>query len=174
METPEAVSTVPSGAPTPAPAAPLRASSLSLRCQCAAGNERRLEPLHGPGATVLCGPQPEALATARRLYPDRRLEVKRLYAEPDLGPSRGPEAWRLLRWMAHPAPAAEPAEEVRRRVVETGVRLVQLAREHEEGTLVAGPLFLRLLAFKLNAIGYGGGFLRGFRPGEGRSYRYRP
>ncbi|MGH7442325.1 MAG: hypothetical protein ACREKE_06595 [bacterium] len=133
----------------------------------------KLERQPGQGPTILVAPQGSAVAMAQRLFPDRRLEIKTLFAEPDLGPGRRFLDWRLLRWMLRPARGGESAEAARRRVVETAVRLISLAKEHEEATLVAGPVLLRLLAFKLNGIGYGGPFLSGFKAGQRRVYRYR-
>ncbi len=143
--------------------------TITLLCQA---QEKRLQALAreaGPGATVLCAPQSEAVATAQRVFPDRRIEVKKLYAEPDLG---GAGAG-LLAWMLAPSRDSEAAEDTRRRVIDTSVRLIEVAKAQEEAVLVAGPALLRLLAFKLNAIGFTGSFLFGFKPGERRVYRYQ-
>jgi hypothetical protein len=117
----------------------------------------------GPGATVLCAPN--ASMAAQRLYPDRRIEVKALYAEPR---SRGG----LLGWMLRPRPDDEAAEAVKRRVIDCAVRLTQLAKSDQAASLVAGPRLLRLVAFKLGAIGWQGPLLRGFKPGEARHFHY--
>ena len=117
----------------------------------------------GRGATVLCAPN--ASVAAQRLYPDRRIEVKALYAEPR---SRGG----LLGWMLTPRPDDESAEAVKRRVIDSAVRLTQLAKADQEASLVAGPRLLRLVAYKLGSIGWHGPLLRGFKPGQARRFRY--
>lgn len=141
--------------------------SILLRRQAPLGQAASLPPLPGAGPPLLCAPQPEAVATAQRLYPDRRIEVRRTYAEPGLDPGR----W-LLAWMLRPRPHEEAPEEVRRRVVETSVRLVGLDKEHQEAVIVAGPRLLRLLALKLNSIGYRGPFRIPGDPRHPKEYRY--
>lgn len=140
---------------------------IILRCQAPAADSARLTPEGGQGPLLCCAPQPDAVATAQRLFPDRRIEVKTLYREPQLDEGR----W-LLGWMLHARPSEENHEEVRRRVIDTSIRLISLAKEHEEATLVAGPRLLRLLAFKLNSIGYRGPLLSGYKPGEERHFDY--
>jgi hypothetical protein len=131
-----------------------------------------LEVIPGQGAPVCCASQPTAVATAQRIYPDRRIEVKTLYREPQLRvpslPGRWrPSAWRrlsLLAWMLRPE-GGEAAEEARRRVIDSTGRLIGLAKEHDEAILVAGPALLRLVAFKLNGLGFRGPLLGGFPAG---------
>ena len=48
------------------------------------------------------------------------------------------------------------------------MRLIEIAKSGQDPVLVAGPALLRLVAFKLNAIGFMGGFVLGFKPGERR------
>ncbi|HTB23055.1 MAG TPA: hypothetical protein VK914_10140 [bacterium] len=151
----------------------IESASITLLCQAREGAIARLPREAGQGATVLCAPQPLAVATAQRLFPDRRIEVKTLYAEPDLGTATGFTDLRLVRWMLLPSSGGESAEEARRRVVDTSVRLIEIAKSHQDPVLVAGPALLRLVAFKLNAIGFMGGFLLGFKPGERRVFRYQ-
>jgi hypothetical protein len=141
---------------------------IHLRRQAPPASLAALKPLPGPGGIVLCAPQPDAVATAQRLYPDRRIEVKTLYREPLLDEGRG-----LLGWMLRARPAEEAHEAVRRRVIDTSIRLIEVAKQDGEATLVAGPRLLRLLAFKLNSIGYRGSLLRGMGAGEERIYEYQ-
>jgi len=61
---------------------------------------------------------------------------------------------------------------VRRRVIESSVRLVELAKLHQESTVVAGPWLLGLVGMKLAGIGYRGPILARFKPGECRRFRY--
>lgn len=126
---------------------------IILRVQAAPELLPSLPVQAGIGPLVLCAPQPPSVATAQRLYPDRRIEVKTLYREPKLDEGR----W-LLGWMLRARPSEESHEDVRRRVIDTSVRLIGLAKEEGEATLVAGPRMLRLLAIKLNSIGYRGPF----------------
>jgi len=128
-----------------------------------------LKPEVGPGSVVLCSPQPLAVATAQRLYPDRRIEVKNLYQAPHTA-RRGPLA--LWLWLWRPLAGDEAVETARRRVVDSVIRLVQVAKEQQEATLVGDPLFLRLLALKLNSIGYRGPMFAGFKAGQTAQYRY--
>jgi hypothetical protein len=151
----------------------IQTASITLLCQARDGAIALLPREAGQGATVLCAPQPPAVATAQRIFPDRRIEVKTLYAEPDLGSATGFMDLRLLRWMLLPSRGGESAELARRRVVETSVRLIEIAKSGQDPVLVAGPALLRLVAFKLNAIGFMGGFLMGFKPGERRVFRYQ-
>jgi hypothetical protein len=127
----------------------------------------RLAPLAGPGSLVCCAPQPDAVATAQRLYPDRRIEVKTLYREPGLHHGR----W-LPAWMLKAQPGEESHEDLRRRLIDTSVRLVGVAKEEDEAVFVGGPRLLRLLAIKLNSIGYRGTLLSGWKAGEGKGYQY--
>ncbi len=127
---------------------------ILLRCQAPAATVASLPSLPGPGPLVLCAPQPDSVATAQRLYPDRRIEVKTLYREPKLDEGR----W-LLGWMLKARPNEESHEDVRRRVIDTSIRLIEVAKKDGEATLVAGPRLLRLLAIKLNSIGYRGPLL---------------
>ena len=117
----------------------------------------------GRGATVLCAP--DAAQAAQWLYPDRRIEARALYQEPR---TRA----RLWRWMLKAGPEDETAELVKRRVIDTAVRLTQVAKSDGETALVAGPRLLRLVGFKLGAIGWRGGQLRGWRPGQTRRFSY--
>lgn len=147
---------------------------ITLLCQAEAAQVPGLAREVGPGSTVLCASQPEAVATAQRVFPDRRIEVKTLYREPDLGPRfKGFQALALLSWMLLPSDSGEAAEEAKRRVVDTSIKLIDQAKQHQEAVIVAGPVLLRLLAFKLNAIGYQGSFITAFKPGERRSYAYQ-
>lgn len=141
---------------------------ILLRCQSPADQAGRLPVQAGPGSIVLCASHPDAVASAQRLYPDRRIEVKTLYAEPKLEPSR----W-LLGWMLHARPGEETHEVVRRRVIDASIRLIEVAKQDGEATLVAGPRLLRLLAFKLNSIGYRGALLRGVKAGRVREFEYQ-
>jgi hypothetical protein len=128
----------------------------------------------GPGSTVFCAAGKDSVATARHIFPDRRIEVKTLFVEPNLGAAgSGFPSLSLLRWMVFPPDGADSAEETRRRVVDVSVQLIARAKESGDAVLVAGPVLLRLLAFKLNAIGFTGGFLLNIKPGERRPYRYR-
>jgi hypothetical protein len=148
--------------------------TITLLCQIPDSGLGSLAREQGPGGTVLCAPQPAAVATAQRVFPDRRIEVKKLYAEPELGKDfRAFPSLALLAWMLFPGAGAEAPEEARRRVIDTSVRLIEISKSQEDAVLVAGPALLRLMAFKLNAIGYTGGFLTGFSPGERRVYRYQ-
>jgi hypothetical protein len=151
----------------------IHAATITLLCQAPASRLAGLPREPGQGATVLCAPQPAAVATAQRLFPDRRIEVKTIYAEPDLGPPGRFTDLRLLRWMLLPARGGEPAEDAHRRVVDTSVRLIEIAKTRQDAVLVAGPALLRLTAFKLNAIGFTGGFLLGFKAAERRVFRYQ-
>src|SRR5580700_9627307 len=101
----------------------IQTASITLLCQARDGAIALLPREAGQGATVLCAPQPPAVATAQRIFPDRRIEVKTLYAEPDLGSATGFMDLRLLRWMLLPSRGGESSEQARRRVVETSVRL---------------------------------------------------
>ncbi|HTA16525.1 MAG TPA: hypothetical protein VK786_02120, partial [bacterium] len=64
----------------------------------------------------------------------------------------------------------EAAEAARRRVVDCSVRLIGLAKEHDEAVLVAGPALLRLVAFKLNGLGFRGPLFKAFPVGVPVSY----
>lgn len=156
-----------------APGRALHKATITLLCQAGGPLLEVLPREPGQGPTVLCAPQSAAVATAQRLFPDRHIEVKTLYGEPALGSPGLPRSLALLRWMLAPPKGAESAEEVRRRVVDTAVRLVGGTKSQDEALLVAGPALLRLLAFKLNAIGFIGPLVRGFKPGRRRVYRYR-
>jgi hypothetical protein len=146
--------------------------TIVLLCQCGAPRSASL-PVSGPGGPTLCSPDPEAVSTAQRCFPDRRIEVQDRYREPALAGGGGSAGGlRRLRWMLHPGRGDESAESVRRRVIDSSVRLVELAKQHQESTLVAGPWLLALVAYKLNGIGYRGPIFRRFRPGESRSYQY--
>lgn len=147
---------------------------ITLLCQAEADQLPGLPREVGPGSTVLCANQPEAVATAQRVFPDRRVEVKTLYREPDLGGRfAGFKNLALLTWMLLPSDEGEAAEDAKRRVVDASIRLIEQVKQHQEAVIVAGPLMLRLMAFKLNAIGYHGAFLTGFKPGERRTYAYQ-
>jgi hypothetical protein len=136
-----------------------------------------LDVLAGQGSPILCASQPTAVATAQRIYPDRRIEVKSQYREPALRPPKLPGRWRpgtwrrlsLIAWMLSPA-GGEGAEEVRRRVIDSTGRLIGFAKEHDEAVLVAGPALLRLVAFKLNGLGFRGPLFRPFKPGVQAHY----
>lgn len=141
---------------------------ILLRCQSPADQAGQLPVQAGPGSIVLCASHPDAVASAQRLYPDRRIEVKTLYAEPKLDPRR----W-MLGWMLRARPSEETHEVVRRRVIDTSIRLIEVAKQDGEATLVAGPKMLRLLAFKLNSIGYRGGLVTGIRAGKVREFEYQ-
>ena len=146
--------------------------TIVLVCQSPAEGLAALVP-SGPGGPALCSPDAGAVATAQRRYPDRRIEVHERFREPRLGGDGGPAGrLRRLRWMLRPGPADESSESVRRRVIDSTVRLVELAKAHQESSLVAGPWLLGLVAFKLNGIGYRGPILRAFKPGESRLYLY--
>jgi|GEM_PF-6647253 hypothetical protein len=146
--------------------------TIVLVCQSPASALAAL-PVEGPGGPALCSPDAGAVATAQRRYPDRRIEVHERFREPSLANASGPAGrLRRLRWMLRPGPGDESAESVRRRVVDSAVRLVELAKAHQESTLVAGPWLLGLVAFKLNGIGYRGPILRPFKSGESRLYRW--
>ena len=146
---------------------------ITLLCQAEPGQVAQLAREIGAGSTVLCASQPEAVATAQRVFPDRRVEVKTLYREPDLGARfSGFKNLALLSWMLLPSQSGEPAEEAKRRVVDTSIRLIEQAKLHQEAVLVGGPVLLRLVAFKLNSIGYTGAFMSSFKAGERRSYAY--
>lgn len=151
----------------------IHTATITLLCQAPEQLLAGLPREPGQGATVLCAPQPAAVATAQRLFPDRRIEVKTLYAEPDLGGGGRFNGLRLLRWMLLPAHGGEAAEDAHRRVVDTSVRLIEIAKTRQDAVLVAGPVLLRLCAFKLNAIGFTGGFLFGFKGAERRVFRYQ-
>ena len=132
----------------------------------------------GQGAPVLCAPQPTAVATAQRIYPDRRIEVKSQYREPNLRLPNLPGHWRprtwgrvsLIAWMLNPS-GGEAAEEVRRRVIDSTGKLIGLAKEHDESILIAGPALLRLIAFKLNGLGFRGPLFGAFTPGMPMVYK---
>jgi len=146
--------------------------TILLLCQCGPGQLGSLTA-HGPGGPALCSPDPDAVATAQHCFPDRRIEVHARYREPALAHGSGPAGrLRRLGWMLRPGPGDESAESVRRRVIDGSVRLVELAKQHQESTLVAGPWLLGLVAYKLNGIGYRGSILRAFKPGESRAYLY--
>jgi len=146
--------------------------TIVLLCQGPPGALAALTP-SGPGGPALCSPHADAVATAQRCFPDRRIEVHERYREPGLAGTAGPAGgWRRLAWMLRPGPGDESAESVRRRVIDGSVRLVELAKQHQESTLVAGPWLLGLVAYKLNGIGYRGSILRAFKPGESRAYLY--
>jgi hypothetical protein len=131
-----------------------------------------LDVLAGQGSPILCASQPAAVATAQRIFPDRRIEVKSQYREPALHPPALPGRWRpgtwrrlsLIHWMLRPE-VGEAAEEARRRVIDSTGRLIGLAKEHDEAVLIAGPALLRLVAFKLNGLGFRGPLFRPFKPG---------
>lgn len=142
--------------------------TITLRCQAPPAEAGRLAVVPGPGPLVLCAPQPDSVATAQRLYPDRRIEVKTLYREPGLDAGR----W-LLGWMLKARAGEESHEDVRRRVIDSSVRLIGVAKENGEAVMVAGPRLLRLMAFKLNSIGYRGALLGPGRAGRETVYRYQ-
>lgn len=135
------------------------------------------ETLAGPGGTLCASSHPAAVATAQRIFPDRKVEVKNLYRDPRLAPPPLPGRWRpatwrsfsLLRWMLKPQ-GGEAAEDARRRVIDTTGRLIGLAKEHDEAILIGGPILLRLVAFKLNGLGFRGPLFSAFKPGLGTSY----
>jgi hypothetical protein len=76
--------------------------------------------------------------------------------------------------MLHARPDEESHETVRRRIIDTSIRLIDVAKQDGEATLVAGPRLLRLLAIKLNSIGYRGALLGPRRPGQRCDYSYTP
>lgn len=135
------------------------------------------EVLAGPGGTVCASSHPAAVATSQRIFPDRRVEVKAQYREPLLTPPKLPFRWRpntwrrlsLIRWMLKPE-GGEAAEEARRRVIDTTGRLIGLAKEHDEAILIGGPAMLRLVAFKLNGLGFRGPLFGAFKPGWPTTY----
>jgi hypothetical protein len=140
---------------------------IILTAQAPGGLLSRLTPIPGPGSLVCCAPQPDAVATAQRLYPDRRIEVKTLYREPGLHQGR----W-LLAWMLMAKPGEESHEDVRRRIIDTSVRLIGVAKEEDEAVFVGGPRLLRMLAIKLNSIGYRGPLLGTADPMRAAEYSY--
>jgi hypothetical protein len=140
---------------------------ITLRLQAGADALPALTPEGGQGPVVCCANQPDAVASAQRLYPDRRIEVKKLFSEPELGPGRG-----LLGWMLHARADEESHETVRRRVIDSSIRLIDVAKQDGEATLVAGPRLLRLLAIKLNSIGYRGTLLGPRKAGQSCAYDY--
>jgi hypothetical protein len=140
---------------------------ITLRCQAPAEALPGLAVQAGQGALVCCSADPAAVATAQRVFPDRRIEVKSLYREPGLNAGRS-----LLGWMLHARPGEESHEEVRRRVIDSSIRLIAVAKEQDESSLVAGPRLLRLLALKLNSIGYRGPLLAAWKPGDERHFSY--
>ena len=131
----------------------------------------------GPGGTICASSHPAAVATAQRIFPDRRVEVKTQYREIQLSPPRLPGRWRpktwrslsLLLWMLRPE-GGEAAEEARRRVIDTTGRLIGLAKEHDEAILIGGPSLLRLVALKLNSLGFRGPLFSSFKPGVLTTY----
>lgn len=135
------------------------------------------EVFAGPGGTICASSHPAAVATSQRIYPDRRVEVKAQYREPVLNPPKLPGRWRpntwrsasLLNWMLRPE-GGEAAEETRRRVIDTTGRLIGLAKEHDEAILIAGPAMLRLVALKLNGLGFRGPLFASFKPGWPTTY----
>ena len=154
-----------------------RAAYLAWEAEAAKAQPARMALLGfnveaGAGSTVCCSTQPTAVATAQRVFPDRRIEVKAQYREPILNPPKLPGRWRpsawrrlsLISWMLSPE-GGEAAEEARRRVIDTTGRLIGLAKEHDEAVLVAGPALLRLVAFKLNGLGFRGPLFGAFKPG---------
>jgi hypothetical protein len=159
-----------------------RAAYAAWQSQALAAQPARMallsfSPEPGQGATICCASQPTAVATAQRIYPDRRIEVKTVYNEPALRvpglPGRWrPGAWRrlsLIAWMLRPE-GGEAAEAARRRVVDCSIRLIGLAKEHDEAVLVAGPAMLRLVAFKLNGLGFRGPLFKAFPAGVPVAY----
>ena len=145
--------------------------TIELICQAPPAGLAGLQAAAGAGP-VLSSPHPDAVALAQKAYPERRIEVHERFREPSLAGCGNPGTFRRLAWMLRPSQGDESAESVRRRVIDSSVRLVELAKLHQSSTLVAGPWMLGLVAFKLNGIGYRGAFLRGFKAGERRSYVY--
>lgn len=138
----------------------------------------------GPGGPVLCAPQAAAVASAQRLYPDRRIEVKTHYREPALrvpqwqGWDLRPAWWERLNRLGQAfaegeaSPDFEPAQELRRRVIDSSIRLIEIAKQYDEAVLVAGPGLCRLLGWKLASIGYAGPLLTPPRWGRERVFTY--
>ena len=159
-----------------------RAEYLAWEAEAAQAQPARMallsfEVFAGPGGSICASSHPAAVATSQRIYPDRRVEVKAQYREPVLKPPRLPGRWRpatwrsasLLHWMLRPE-GGEAAEETRRRVIDTTGRLIGLAKEHDEAILIAGPALLRLVALKLNGLGFRGPLFAAFKPGWPTAY----
>lgn len=172
----------------PAPAA-LAESSLSWEAfqswtepaPAFSGHDSMLAARPGQGATILCSPQPTAVAAAQKLYPDRRIEVKTLYREPLAPPPRlpwlrlRPHAWQRLGrlwWTLGLGPGPETHEALKRRIIDTSIRLTEIAKQSDEAVLLAGPALLRRVALKLVSIGWKGEFLRAYSWGDERSFDY--
>ena len=105
---------------------------------------------------------------AKAWFPDQPVKVSKAYAEPKIGPG-------LLNRIAFAmgrAPQDESHEELKRRVVEAVVALVDGAKKKQSSAYVGGPLMVRLLGYKLASIGYHGPLLSPVRPGSVREYRF--
>ena len=125
--------------------------------------------LAGQGGPVLCSPEKVAVDFATRLYPDRRVEVKASYADPELKPG----ALNFLLFLAGVKKYTESPEALKARMVACATRLIGVSKSDGEGAFVGGPLMIRLLSFKLVSIGYKGPFLGRVKAGERREFEYQ-
>jgi hypothetical protein len=138
----------------------------------------RLSHNPGPGSPVLCSTSKSAVEYASRLYPDRRIEVKAGYADPEpapvsLGLRLRPGFWRFLskaKILLGRGP--EAPEILKRRVIEASSRLIELSKAHGESAMVAEPMILMLVAFKLAGIGFRGPFWRWPRYGQSLHFEF--
>jgi hypothetical protein len=134
----------------------------------------------GPQGTVLSPPEMVSVATSRRAFPDRRIEVDPKYKDPqDIDSSQGGiplpsfiwQRWFRLKHLLGYS-SSETPQELKRRVVETTARLIELAKKDGASVLVGEGLLLRLVLLKLKSIGFHGPIWPRLKPGRAISLSY--
>jgi hypothetical protein len=145
------------------------APSSKIILHCLPRGGEAIEALGGQGPVVLCAPGVQAVDFATRLYPDRRVEVKAEYADPQIKPG----LLSLPLFLMGLKKTDESPEKLKARVVACATRLIGVSKSDGEAVLLGGPILISLLSFKLVSIGYRGPFLDGVKPGSRRVFEYQ-
>ena len=135
----------------------------------------------GSKGTVLSPPGQAAIATARRCFPDRRIEVDRQYQDPQPGlfstsTLRAPSFFWQWQYTWHQLLGAEAEENphlLKRQVVEISAKLIELAKKDGDSVFVGQDLLLRLVYLKLTSIGFVGPIWPRFKAGQPVTLRYK-
>lgn len=104
-----------------------------------------------------------------RMFPDRRVEIKAEYADPNIRPG----FLSLPLFLMGLRKADESPEKLKSRMVACATRLIGVSKTEGEAVFLGGPVMISLLSFKLVSIGYRGRFLGKVKPGARRVFEYQ-